>query len=372
MKQFLLPILVAIVFFSCKQTSKTDGTYIISGKLVGTTKGDAIVLQKLLMNAKADTAFVDNEGNFTFNGQVTEPTATALFTKDALQQDLMPLTVFIEAGKTTISGDKSAMNLAQVIGGKSNEDLQKFQDVMQGYYKKMKPLGDSMRVLYDSKNTIGIQTLQGQYLKLQQQQKNDILQLAKANSKSYASVFFAYQFNSYNADLNAVETAYNNLDGTMQQSFFGKKLKGVADALKATGIGGQAPDFTLQSPDNKSVVLSSLKGKYVLVDFWASWCGPCRQENPNVVKAFNQFKDRNFTILGVSLDEDKAAWQQAISKDKLAWQHVSDLKGWSSSVAAKYSVQSIPANFLLDTNGKIIAKDLRGDDLINKLNEVLR
>ncbi len=372
MKQFLLAILVATVFFSCKQTNKTEGTYTITGKLAGTIKGDAIVLQKLLMNAKADTAFVDKDGNFNFKGQLSEPTAAAIFTTEALQQDLIPLTLFIEAGNTTVSGDKSAMNLAQVIGGKSNEDLQKFEDVMQGYYKKMKPLGDSMRLLYDAKKMDAVQNLQRQYLQLQQQQKNEIIKLAKAYPKSYASAFFMYQFNSYNADLNAVETAYNNLDVTMQQSFFGTKLKGVADALKATGVGGQAPDFTLQTPDNKSVALSSLKGKYVLVDFWASWCGPCRQENPNVVKAFNQFKDKNFTILGVSLDEDKAAWQQAIMKDNLTWQHVSDLKGWSSKVAAQYSVQAIPANFLLDKEGKIIAKDLRGEDLINKLTEVLK
>ena len=372
MKQIFVAFLVATILFSCKQPNKTDVTYSISGKLAGTKKGDAIVLQKLLMNAKADTALVDKDGNFTFKGEVSEPTAAAVFTQEALQQDLVPLTLFIEKGNTTVSGDKSAMNLAQVIGGKSNEDLQKFQDVMQGYYKKMKPLGDSMRILYDAKNTGAVQNLQRQYLQLQQQQKSDVIKLAKAYPKSYASAFFMYQFNSYNADLNAVETAYNNLDGTMQQSFFGKKLKGIADALKATGIGGQAPDFTLQTPDNKSVALSSLKGKYVLVDFWASWCGPCRQENPNVVKAFNQFKDKNFTILGVSLDEDKSAWQQAIIKDNLTWGHVSDLKGWGSKVAAQYSVQAIPANFLLDAQGKIIAKDLRGEELTNKLNEILK
>ena len=183
---------------------------------------------------------------------------------------------------------------------------------------------------------------------------------------------FAYQFNSHAADLEGVQKAYSNLDGSIQESFFGKKLKEVAEALKTTGIGGKAPNFTLPTPNNTSITLSSFKGKYVLVDFWASWCSPCRQENPNVVKAFNQFKNKNFTILGVSLDEDKAAWQQAIMKDNLTWQHVSDLKGWNSDVAALYGVKGIPANFLLDTEGKIIAKDLRGEDLVNKLLDVLK
>ncbi|MBC7651639.1 MAG: AhpC/TSA family protein, partial [Deinococcales bacterium] len=365
---------ISLTLLACKQTSKTPkDSYIVTGKLKGTNVGEAVVLQKLLMGAKADTTLVAADGNFTFTGTVTEPTAVAIFTKEAMEeQSIIPLTLFVEDGKTTITGDKLTMNVASVTGGKSNNDLQKFQNIMQTYYKKMKPIGDSMRVFYDGKNMAAIQPLQAQYLQYERQQKTEIMQLAKANPKSYASAFFAYQFNSYASDLEGVEKAYNNLDGSIQVSFFGKKLKEVAEALKTTGIGGKAPNFSLQTPDNTTIALSSLKGKYVLIDFWASWCGPCRQENPNVVKAFNQFKNKNFTILGVSLDEDKAAWQQAIKKDNLTWQHVSDLKGWNSEVAALYGVKGIPANYLLDTDGKIIAKDLRGNDLIIKLSEVIR
>ena len=124
--------------------------------------------------------------------------------------------------------------------------------------------------------------------------------------------------------------------------------------------------------DGKTVTLSSYKGKYVLVDFWASWCGPCRGENPNVLAAYNKFKSKNFTILGVSLDENKDAWKKAVDKDGLPWTHVSDLKGWKSDAAAIYSVHSIPANFLIDPTGKIIAKSLRGAELDSKLAELLK
>ena len=374
MKQLVIAFLISLTLFACKQTSKTaNDSYTVIGKLKGTNVGAAIILQKLLLGAKADTALVAADGSFTFTGTVTEPTAVAIFTKEAMEeQSIIPLTLFVEGGKTTIAGEKLTMNVATVTGGKSNDDLQKFQNIMQTYFKKMKPLGDSMRILYDGKNMTAIQPLQAQYLQFERQQKTEIMQLAKANPKSYASAFFSYQFNSYASDLEGVQKAYNNLDGSIQASFFGKKLKEVAEALKTTGIGGIAPDFTLSTPTNTTVALSSLKGKYVLIDFWASWCGPCRQENPNVVKAFNQFKNKNFTILGVSLDEDKAAWQQAIMKDKLTWQHVSDLKGWNSDVAALYGVKGIPANYLLDTDGKIIAKDLRGEDLITKLFEIIR
>ena len=151
-----------------------------------------------------------------------------------------------------------------------------------------------------------------------------------------------------------------------------KDLDGIIKQLENVQIGKVAPEFSLPDTAGVSVSLSDFRGKYVLLDFWASWCPPCRRENPNVVKAFNEYKDTNFTIVGISLDKDKSKWMKAIADDNLAWTHLSDLKYWDSEIPALYGVRGIPANVLLDPDGVIVAKNITGEDLHKKLKEVIK
>ena len=174
-------------------------------------------------------------------------------------------------------------------------------------------------------------------------------------------------------DADKAEPMYNVLSASLRQLPSAVSLKEQMDIARKTAIGQTAMDFTQNDTLGQPVALSSFRGKYVLIDFWASWCGPCRKENPNVVKAFNAYKDKNFTVLGVSLDrpDDKEKWMAAIHKDGLTWTQLSDLQYWDNAVAKQYGIRSIPQNLLIDPQGKIIGKNLRGEKLTEKLEELL-
>jgi len=175
---------------------------------------------------------------------------------------------------------------------------------------------------------------------------------------------------SYGMEAAEMEELLSGLDASLSESLILKELWERVEVLKSVAIGQLAPEFTMNDPQGVPLALSSLRGNVLLVDFWAAWCGPCRRENPNVVEAYNRFRDKGFDILGVSLDDNKEDWLKAIEDDLLTWNHVSDLQGWSNAAAVQYGIQGIPANLLLDKEGRIIDKDLRGEDLQTRLAEI--
>lgn len=336
-----------------------------------------------------DSADIKN-GEFKFEGVIMDPVTASIFVdhknlgfaKYVAQNfpDGGPsktadgLSFFLEKGNINVSG-KDSVATADVVGSPINDDNKALKSQLKVIIDKAQKITDEGKKAFaEQQRSPAFQnTIQARYKVLQDEQKSVIKNFITSHPSSYISLLALSSVAGPTPEVAEVEPLYNILSADLKNSEGGKQLKMSIDALKITAIGAIAPDFTQNDVSGKPVSLSSFKGKYVLLDFWASWCGPCRQENPNVVKMYNKYKGKNFTVLGVSLDkaDGKQAWLAAIKNDGLTWTQVSDLKFWSNFAVSLYGVQSIPQNFLISPEGKIVAKNLRGDDLDKMLEKFL-
>ncbi|QXV65829.1 AhpC/TSA family protein [Mucilaginibacter sp. 21P] len=367
MKKLLLSAVAILPALAFAQTGK----FTIQGKLSKINAPAKAYLQYRKDGKIAIDSTIVNNGQFTFTGDAgAVPMSGYLILNqkgDGMRKSKDYHPIFVEAGTITVTSPDTLAN-ALITGTKTNKESAELQ-------ASLKPVNDAYTALEEKQKNATTDAQKEAVTKeekaIEKQESAINKKFIKTHPDSYLALS-ALQSYAYSADYPELAELYGGLSPALKATESGKQFGELLPKLKNVALGATAPEFAEADTAGKTVALSSFRGKYLLVDFWASWCGPCRHENPNVVKAFNKYKGKNFTILGVSLDrpDAKAAWLGAIHKDGLTWTQVSDLQFWKSKTADLYAVRAIPQNFLIDPNGKIIAKNLTGQDLENKLAEI--
>jgi peroxiredoxin len=350
--------------------------FTIEGKLVKKTAYKYIYLNyESTAGFKQDSSLIKN-GAFYFKGVPVCGTHASIQLKGNGAADPDNENQFdfsIEPANFKIFVDEN-LNKSRIEGSPIDKDLQKLERILEPAYlarEKWYERYDQFKATA-SQDSIELNKYSIEYKKLEQDETDLAVDYIINHPGSFPSLMTLERF-SRRLKLRQIEELFDSLDDRIKQTFDGKEFRKQIDRMNAVQIGKIAPDFSVRDTAGNRLSLDSLKGKYLLLDFWASWCGPCREENPYVVKAYQKFKAKNFEILGISLDDEttKEKWLKAIKEDQLTWLQVSDLKGWQSEVAELYHVRGIPQNFLLDPNGVIIATNLREEELLKTLEDIL-
>jgi len=374
-KHLLLILIVTSGFVACKSSNHK---FTIIGNIAGMPE-QTVILEQL--NANDIITIVDSErskpdGHFELSGISPEP---GLYRVHFRQNKFILLS--IDKGNVKVTSDWNSLENYTVAGMVASEELETFLAAIRGHLRDF----NTMSVVLDTLKAKGNDSILAEAKKNFQDMRQHFTQFVEhyADSTHFEpNAIFAARMLNPASEGSFLELFTQNINtkfaGTKMTKEFTEYYVKVSPKQRiqtnkgALDPGSKAPELVLSTADGKVITLSSLRGKYVLIDFWASWCKPCRGENPNVVAAYQKYKDKNFTILGVSLDNNKDAWQKAVLDDHLEWTQVSDLKGWSSAAALIYSVQSIPSNFLIDPNGNIVTSDLRGEALEKVLENLLK
>jgi len=362
------------------ETANAQSGFTIQGKITDSTDGKKVMLTYSIgERQQVRDSVIINNGVFQFTGKIVEPVLARIAIQSAVSDPVQRIMTidnqsdwqefYLENTKTKINGPTLAS--ADIKGGKEQEYYLVYRAILQPYLDEMKPFQEKLIRFYRENKPDSVQVMSEALREIRGRinkvEENYILKYNDA----YIALNLLNERSAVVANELIIGPLFNGLSERLKSSPTGQAIGERLALARKLGIGSIAPNFAQNDPNDKSISLASLKGKYVLVDFWASWCGPCRQENPNLVAAYKEFKDKNFEILAVSLDNDKNAWLKAIANDGLPWIHVSDLKGWGNEAAALYNVRAVPQNFLIGPDGRIIAKSLRGEELSKILLQTL-
>ncbi len=370
-------IILAILLIAPISLMAQKGNYTLKGQIGNLNAPAKVYLSYRTANVTVIDSTTITNGQFEFKGTVNDPIQANLIinrTGPGIRSKKSEyVSLYLEAGNIKISSPDS-LEKVKITGSKINTDNEKLKLALKPNDQKLSAYITEYRAIpAEKKKDEAIQAeLDKKYNAIDEEKKQILLTYIKANPKSFVSLSALKRYAGSVPDYADAAPLFNTLSEEVKRTITGKEYATYLEKIKAISIGAIAPEFSQNDPDGNVIKLSDFKGKYLLIDFWASWCGPCRAENPNVVKAYAKYHEKGLEILGVSLDTKKEAWTKAIGEDKLTWKHVSDVKGWDNEVAGLYAVRAIPQNVLIDANGKIIGKNLRGDALEVKLAELFK
>lgn len=375
-------LLIAALLFSISAYSQQEKPFALTGSI----KGNYEPVQKVYLSYRANGATVIDssilkDGKYNFTGKVVEPVRAQLLARPSSVQDMSTwrarrkdvASLIVSPDKIEATSVDSFSNIT-IKGSAANDELAKIEKEMKVINQKGEELNKQYMDFDKAKDEAGKNKIMAEFKNLDVESKNIYRKYLQTNTSSSIAMIVINQYAGYDINSDEVDPLFAVLPASVKNYPSYKEFGDRLAVARKIGVGKPAMDFTQNDTLGKPVSLSSFKGKYVLVDFWASWCGPCRRENPNVVTAFNKYKDKGFTVLGVSLDQPnaQARWIKAIHEDALTWTHVSDLKYWNNEAAQLYGVRAIPFNLLVDKEGKIIAKNIRGEELQTRLAEIFR
>ena len=343
----------------------------VEGKWVGGA-GKTVYLQQKAddQTRVVDSAVVAADGSFAFalpagKIDVYELSAANEARKNLLLSDV-PVVVTIET-ETETNEDSTTVDVLSILA--EGDEQKAYEDgydlIMASAFMSLGRMFTFSNILSGEDKSMTIDSAVVLYNMIEAKMQESMANYVDSAKNNYGVAYFIKEYMIQNKPFDEVEAAYESLTDRVKLSNPGIELKAAIDELASVSIGGTAPDITLMTPDSTELSLSSLRGHYVLLDFWASWCGPCLREVPNVKAIYEKYHDKGFEIFGVSLDETAGPWKAAIKKNEMNWHHVSSLKGWDCPTAKRYNVTGIPRMYIINPEGKIIAMDLRGEELAN-------